>query len=152
MLLARERIARIEQDLRDMAPDIQEALDQSSETWHDNAPFEALRDKRSNLLQEITYIKTVLASSTKVVPRAKPGTVGVGSVVRVRNARTGQVFAAALLDHYRQTLSEIRDTGYLTYAGRQFRPYLRAAAGQFSPKRRTITQRLIEKLPARRRP
>ena len=30
--------------------------------------------------------------------------------------------------------------------GRQFRPYVRAAADQFSPKRRTLTQRLLEKL------
>jgi len=109
MLLARERIARIEQDLRDMAPDIQEALDQSSETWHDNAPFEALRDKRSNLLQEITYIKTVLASSTKVVPRAKPGTVGVGSVVRVRNARTGQVFSYYIAGDWTLRTGETHD-------------------------------------------
>jgi hypothetical protein len=39
----------------------------------------------------------------------------------------------------------------LTYASRQFRPYMRAAADQFSPKRRTLTQRLLEKLPERRR-
>jgi hypothetical protein len=56
-----------------------------------------------------------------------------------------------MLDHYRETLSEIRQAGYLNYAGRQFRPYLRAAAGQFSPKRRTLTQRLLEKLPDRHR-
>jgi hypothetical protein len=85
--------------------------------------------------------------------RAIPDSVRwLSASARVGAARTGQVFAAALLDHYRETLSEIRDTGYLTYAARQFRPYLRAAAGQFSPKRRTLTQRLIEKLPARRRP
>jgi hypothetical protein len=48
-------------------------------------------------------------------------------------------------------LREMRELGYLTYAGRQFRPYLRAAAGQFSPTRRTLTQRLLEKLAARRR-
>jgi hypothetical protein len=60
--------------------------------------------------------------------------------------RTGHVVAAALLDHYRQTLSEIRQVGYLTYAGRQFRPYVRAAIDQFSPKRRTLTQRLLDKL------
>jgi hypothetical protein len=33
----------------------------------------------------------------------------------------------------------------LTYAGRQFRPYVHAAVGQFSPKRRTLTQQLLEK-------
>jgi hypothetical protein len=60
-------------------------------------------------------------------------------------ARTGQVFAAALLDHYRQTLNEMQEIGYLAYAGRQFRPYVRAAVDQFSPKRRTLTQRVLER-------
>jgi hypothetical protein len=66
-------------------------------------------------------------------------------------ARTGQVFAAALLDHYRQTLTEMQEIGYLAYAGRQFRPYVRAAVDQFSPERRTLTQRLLEKVQAGRR-
>ena len=61
-------------------------------------------------------------------------------------ARTGQVFAAALLDHYRQTLGEIQQVGYLTYAGRQFSPYVRAAVSQFSPQRRTLTQRLLDRV------
>ena len=60
--------------------------------------------------------------------------------------RTGEVFAASLLDHYKQTLNEIRQVGYVTYAGRQFRPYVRAAVAQFSPKRRTLTERLYERL------
>jgi len=65
---------------------------------------------------------------------------------RVGATQTGQVFASALLEHYRETLSEIREVGYVTYTGRQFRPYLRAAAAQFSPARRTLTQRAIEKV------
>jgi len=65
---------------------------------------------------------------------------------RVSATRTGHIVAAALLDHYTQTLGEIRQVGYLAYARRQFRPYVRAAASQFSPKRRTLTQRLLEKL------
>lgn len=79
--------------------------------------------------------------------RAVPGGVRwLSASARVGAARTGHVLAAALLDHYRQTLSEIQQVGYLTYAGRQFRPYVRAAASQFSPKRRTITQQLLEKI------
>jgi hypothetical protein len=81
--------------------------------------------------------------------RALPGGVRwLSASARVGATRTGQIVAAALLDHYRQTLSEIRQVGYLAYASRQFRPYLRAAADQFSPQRHTLTQRLLEKLPA----
>jgi hypothetical protein len=65
---------------------------------------------------------------------------------RVGAARTGHIVAAALLDHYRETLSEMRQVGYWTYAIRQLRPYVHAAIGQFSPKRGTITERVVEKL------
>jgi len=105
---------------------------------------ESARQKRS-----IFETSTVMAVSAA---RALPGGVRwLSSSARVGAVRTGEVFAAALLDHYKQTLSDMREVGYLAYAGRQFRPYLRAAAGQFSPRRRTLTQRLIEKIAARRR-
>jgi len=54
--------------------------------------------------------------------------------------------AAALLEHYGQTLSELREVGYLTYAKRQLSPYVRACVEQFSPQRRTLTQRLLNKV------
>jgi hypothetical protein len=57
--------------------------------------------------------------------------------------RTGQLFASVLLDHYSRTLREIREAGYLAYWVREFRPYLRAAALQFSPRRVSLTQRLL---------
>ena len=69
---------------------------------------------------------------------------------RIGATQTGQVFASALLEHYRETLREIQQIGYVTYAGRQFRPYLRAAAAQFSPARRTLTQQVIEKVQSMR--
>jgi len=88
-------------------------------------------------------------SSVMAVSAARtiPGGVRwLSASARVGATRTGHIFAAALLDHYKQTLSEIQQVGYLAYAGRQFRPYLRAALDQFSPKRRTLTQKLLEKL------
>ena len=79
--------------------------------------------------------------------RALPGGLRwLTASTRVGAMRTGEVFAASLLDHYKQTLNEIRQVGYATYAGRQFRPYVRAAVAQFSPKHRTLTERLYEKL------
>jgi hypothetical protein len=71
------------------------------------------------------------------------------SAVRAGVVRTGQIFAQALLEHYRQTLSEIRQVGYLTYVGQQLLPYVRAAVSQFSPKRQTLTERVIEKFRSR---
>ena len=79
--------------------------------------------------------------------RAVPdGVRWISASARVGTTRTGHVLASALLDHYRETLREIQQAGYLAYAGRQFRPYMSAALDQFSPARRTLTERLVEKL------
>jgi hypothetical protein len=79
--------------------------------------------------------------------RALPeGVRWMSASARVGATRTSQIFAAALLDHYRQTLSEIRQVGYAGYAQRQLRPYIQACVNQFSPERSTVTQRLLEKV------
>lgn len=56
---------------------------------------------------------------------------------------TGQLLAGGLLEHYSQTLRDIRERGYAAYWTEQFRPYLRAAAGQFSPLHRSLTDRWL---------
>jgi hypothetical protein len=66
---------------------------------------------------------------------------------RLAVGKTGSVLAGVLLDHYRSTLNEIRSTGYMQYAVRQFRPYLYGAAAQFSPKKKSLTERLLDKKP-----
>lgn len=63
---------------------------------------------------------------------------------------SGRAFGTMMLDHYRQTLDTIRETGYTAYASRQLSPYVKAAAGQFSPGRRTLTERLLDRTTARR--
>lgn len=78
--------------------------------------------------------------------RALPDSVRWFSAsARAGATRTGHIFATALLDHYQRTLSEMRQVGYLAFTSRQFRPYVRAAVAQFSPKRSTLTQRLVER-------
>jgi hypothetical protein len=81
-----------------------------------------------------------------------PGTVRWLSASAARAAtRTGQVWGAALLDYYSQTLNEIRQAGFTTYATQHLRPYVRAAVTQFSPERRTLTERVLDKWNARSR-
>ena len=58
----------------------------------------------------------------------------------------GKLLSSAILDHYSETLSELREVGYLAYAKRQLSPYVRACLDQFSPQRRTLTQRLLDKV------
>ena len=103
-----------------------------------------LKEESARQNRSIFETSSVMAvSAARVLPG---GVRWLSASARAGAARTGQVFAAALLDHYAQTLNEIRKVGYLTYAGRQFRPYVRAAVDQFSPKRRTLTQQLLDKL------
>jgi hypothetical protein len=56
----------------------------------------------------------------------------------------GRMVAGALLTHYSETLGEIHRIGYLRYWIREFRPYLKAAAMQFSPEHGSLTQRLLK--------
>jgi hypothetical protein len=58
---------------------------------------------------------------------------------------TSKLISTAILDDYSRTLAELREVGYLTYAKRQLSPYLRACVDQFSPERRTLTQRLLDR-------
>jgi hypothetical protein len=62
---------------------------------------------------------------------------------RLAVGKTGSVVAGMLIDHYRTTLEQIREVGYARFAVRQFRPYLFAAVSQFSPNRRTLTERIV---------
>lgn len=65
--------------------------------------------------------------------------------------KTGTLVAGVLLEDYRSSLHQIRETGYVRYAVKQFRPYLSAAAGQFSPRHKSLTERLISKAAGRTR-
>ena len=65
---------------------------------------------------------------------------------RLAVGKTGSLMSEALLDHYRTTLQQIRSDGYFPYAARQFRPYLYAAASQFSPKHGSLTERLYRRI------
>src|SRR5437762_7650414 len=57
--------------------------------------------------------------------------------------KTGTAVGALLLEDYRTSLKQIRETGYVRYAVEQFRPYLFAAVSQFSPRRQSLTERLL---------
>jgi hypothetical protein len=59
--------------------------------------------------------------------------------------RSGQTLGSSVLLHYSQVLGEIHERGYAAYWAQEFRPYLRAAAEQFSPKHRSLTGRWLKK-------
>ncbi|MGA2877355.1 MAG: hypothetical protein ABSG13_00220 [Bryobacteraceae bacterium] len=59
--------------------------------------------------------------------------------------RSGETLGASVLTHYSQVLDDIHERGYAAYWAQEFQPYLRAAAGQFSPKHRSSTARWLKK-------
>ena len=82
---AKVRIAELQKQIQDLGPDFYEVFNQSSETWHDNAPFDALRDHQSLLDAELQRLRTLLRESAISVPKAPKGAVGIGSTVRLKN-------------------------------------------------------------------
>jgi hypothetical protein len=134
----RKEWAAIREDARSLPVASLPSRDAIGHVWS-QLKAEATRQERS-----IFETSSVMAISAA---RALPGGLRwLAASAWVGATRTGHVFGEALLDHYKLTLSEIQEAGYLTYVGRQFRPYVRAAASQFSPKRRTLTQQLLEKI------
>jgi hypothetical protein len=58
--------------------------------------------------------------------------------------KTGTLFASTLLANYMATLKGIREAGYLHYWARQLKPYVSAAAHNFSPYQSSYTERLLQ--------
>jgi len=79
--------------------------------------------KAESARQERSVFETSSMMAVSAARALPDGVRWLSASARVGATRTGHIFAAALLDHYKQTLSEIREAGYVTYAGRQFRPY-----------------------------
>jgi hypothetical protein len=111
------------------------AIESLERLWSD------LRREAETQQRSVLELSALLALSAV---RSLPGSVvwlSRGAVLAAR--RTGQILGESLLGHYRKTLGEIHNTGFLAYWICEYRPYLRAAALQFSPKRRTLTDRLL---------
>jgi hypothetical protein len=108
------------------------------------AAWTQLRETANQQGRTVFETSSMMALSTL---RALPDQARwLSASARVGSARTGQIVATALLDHYRATLEDMQRTGYVAYASRQLQPYFRAAAQQFSPERRTLTERWLDRL------
>ena len=108
------------------------------------AVWAQLKEESARHNRSVFETSSILAVSA--VQRLPQGIKWLATSATLGASRTGQVFAAALLNDYRQTLDEIRQVGFVTYAARQFTPYVRAAVRQFSPGQRTLTERLLDRL------
>lgn len=86
-----ERRQELEAEIKGLGGEFGDVFTQSSETWHDNAPFEAVRDKQSVLAAELAHIKKIIHSCAVRLPKPKKGRVGYGSVVTLSNGKIYKV-------------------------------------------------------------
>jgi len=89
-IAARERITEIEAEIIALGPEFYEAFNQTSETWHDNAPFEVVRDHQTLLAAERYTLREILSSSAISIPKQKKGAVGIGSTVTLTDKKTNK--------------------------------------------------------------
>jgi hypothetical protein len=133
------------QGIREEARSLQPSSLPSGETVR--AVWDQLKEESKRQNRTLFETSSMLAvSAVRSLPenvRWLSASAGVGAL------RSGQVVADVLLEHYQETLAQIRQTGYLTYASQHLRPYVYAAARQFSPQNRTLTERLLKKFERR---
>lgn len=87
---ARKRIAELEQEIQDLGPEFHIVFNQSSETWHDNAPFDALRERQAVLFAELQYLKGILSNAAIKIPKPKKHLVDIGARVTVEYRYDGK--------------------------------------------------------------
>lgn len=80
---AAARIEELQKEILALGPEFHDVFNQSSETWHDNAPFDALRDKQSLLDAELQGLRRVLRNAAPSLPKQKNSVVGIGCRVLV---------------------------------------------------------------------
>jgi hypothetical protein len=110
------------------------------------ASWENLRTEAAVQEQSVFELASVMAVSA--VSRIPANLMWLTSASCWGVQRTGELVAGAILDHYVVTLREIREEGFTAWWAREFRPYLRAAADQFSPRRISLTEKWTGRVPA----
>jgi hypothetical protein len=111
-------------------------------------PLESLRHVWTEITEEAVRQKRTAFQVSSVMAMAAIADLPqkaqwISASTRAAAGKTGSLAAGLLLDHYRTTLATIQKEGYLPYTVRQFRPYLYAAASQFSPRKKSLTERLF---------
>ena len=98
----------------------------------------AERERRS--VFEVSSLLAVSAVS-ELPERARVLSKAAAVVLR----HGGAAVSNALLEHYRQSLQQMREVGFMRYGVQQLAPYTQAAIGAFHPARETLTGKLLDR-------
>jgi hypothetical protein len=129
---------RLQQELGAIPPKRLPAVDKIEALWREIKSSARVQDR------SVFMVSSLMAVSA--AGHLPANILWLSRAARSAARRTGKVLGEAVLDHYSDTLKEISRTGFAGYWTREFRPYLRAAAGHFSPGKDSSTERLIRKL------
>jgi len=126
---------KLKKELQGLPPKRLPALERLDRIWTDLQQTANAQNRSVFTISSLMAISTIAHVPGKLLWLSR----AANSAAR----RTGTIVGAVLLDHYSQTLREISQTGFVEYWAREFRPYLRGAAEQFVPGRKSLTERLL---------
>jgi hypothetical protein len=101
--------------------------------------------KREAAVQQRSIFQLSSIIALSVISKAPETLLRLARAANRAVWRTGHLFAGSVLEHYSRTLGDIHQRGYAAYWAEAFRPYLRAAAGQFAPAHSSLTERLLRR-------
>jgi len=131
----------VRRDLARVPPKNLPSLSSLGDVWS------GIKQEASEQKRTVFQVSSVMAiSAIADLPRKARW---LSASARLAVGKTGSLMSDALLEHYRTTLVQIHREGYFPYAARQFRPYLYAAALQFSPQHSSLTERLVRRITRR---
>ena len=128
---------QLKEELATIPPKKVPALERIEGVW------ENLQNTAKQQGRSVFGMSSLLAVST--VAHVPANVLWLSRAARSAVRRTGRVLGDTVLDHYTAALAEIGRTGFFAYWSREFRPYLRGAAEQFTPARESLTERLLNK-------
>jgi hypothetical protein len=133
----RREWSRLKDELQTIPPRSLPAIERVERVWAE------VRDSAKQQDRSVFMVSSLMAIST--VAHVPANMVWLSRAARSAARRTGKVMGEAILDHYIEALGEIARTGFLAYWTREFRPYLRGAAGQFAAGHESATERWLSR-------
>lgn len=105
-IAAQKRIDEIEAEIIALGPEFREAFTQTSETWHDNAPFEIVRDYQTLLATERYHLKQILNNCSISIPKQKNNIATIGMVVEIENQKNHKTNKYIIVGDWTSKLGE----------------------------------------------
>jgi hypothetical protein len=96
--------------------------------------------------QDVSIFRVSSLLAISAIRRVPANVLWLSRAGGLAGRRTGEVLVETILDHYIDSLREIHRTGYLQFWIREFTPYVRAGARQFSRSHLSLTQKLLRRV------